>query len=225
MREIIKKVSFLKNFDDKTLEKVSQRFIKRCYSKDSVIVAQDEIGEFLYIILKGCVKVCLLGEDGKEVILSILKESDFFGEMSVIDRQPRSASVIALEDCELLVIHRRDFLEILKEYPEISLEILSVLTQRLRKADAQIETLALMDVYGRVARYLLEVAKSQGKETPEGVVILSPPKQAEIASQIGTTRETVSRVMTDLQRRGYIIFEPGKKIVIKERLPDSRPED
>lgn len=222
MKEFLKKVSFLSNLGDEVIEKLTQRFSKKAYPEGTVIVEQNEIGNFLYIILKGRVKVCIIGEDGREVMLSTLRENDFFGEMSVIDKKPRSASVIALEDCELLVIHRKNFIEMIREFPQLSLEILSVMAQRLRKADAQIETLALMDMYGRVARYLLDLAKSDGEETEDGIVINNPPKQIDIANSIGTSRETVSRVMTDLQKRGYIIFEPGKRMVLLERIPDRK---
>jgi len=156
------------------------------------------------------------------VLLSVLKEGDFFGEMSVIDKKPRSASVIALEECEFISISRNYFLEMVRQAPEISLKLMAVMSERLRKADAQIETLALLDVYGRVARYLLELGINEGKIEGEVIVVENPPKQADIAAKVGASRETVSRVMTNLQKRGYIKYEPGRKLVINEPIPPSK---
>jgi CRP-like cAMP-binding protein len=160
------------------------------------------------------VKVVLYGQSGREVILSVFKPGDFFGEMSLLDNQPRSANVIAVEESRLLVLDRSSFAKHLSSNPRTALNVLSEMSKRLRRADAIIGNLALLDVYGRVARFLRELAKSEGHDTPEGVEIKQRPTQAEIAAMIGTSRETVSRALSEFQRRGFIELT-GKRIVLR----------
>jgi CRP/FNR family cyclic AMP-dependent transcriptional regulator len=156
-------------------------------------------------------------EDGKEVILSILGPGEFFGEMGLIDDAPRSASVVAIEACELLAINRRDFKKCLAENFEMAMAVMRGLVRRLREADRKIGSLALLDVYGRVARLLLDMA-----ETVDGQKMVTKrlPKQ-DIAKMIGASREMVSRVMKDLQMGGYIEMR-GSTIVLRDTilLPD-----
>jgi CRP/FNR family cyclic AMP-dependent transcriptional regulator len=155
--------------------------------------------------------------DGKEVILTILGPGEFFGEMGLIDDAPRSASVIAIEPCELLAITRRDFKKCLAENFEMSMAVMRGLVRRLREADRKIGSLALLDVYGRVARLLLDMA-----ETVDGQKMVTKrlPKQ-DIAKMIGASREMVSRVMKDLQVGGFIEMR-GSTIVLRDSilLPD-----
>ena len=144
-------------------------------------------------------------DEGREVILAILGQGEFFGEMGLIDESPRSATVIAIEPCELLTINKMDFKKCLAENFEIAVGVMKGLVKRLREADKKIGSLALMDVYGRVARLLMEMA-----ETVDGqrVVTKKLPKQ-DIAMMIGASREMVSRVMKDLQTSGHIEVKSG----------------
>ena len=163
-------------------------------------MAAGDATDSLYIVLSGRLKVLMSDVDGKEVILSILGPGEFFGEMGLIDDSPRSASVLAIEACELLAIAKRDFKKCLAENFEMAMAVMRGLVRRLREADRKIGSLALLDVYGRVARLLLDMA-----ETVEGEKIVTRrlPKQ-DIAKMIGASREMVSRVMKDLQVSGYI---------------------
>ncbi len=190
----------------------------RRFDREGVILTQEEAGTSLYFIAGGRVKVILYGEDGKEITLSTLGAGDFFGEMAMIDGEPRSASVVALEDTTLLIITRPDFLSLIRRYPRMALEFLSEMSRRLRKADEMIGSLALLDVAGRVARFLLELAKEEGIQEAGGMVVSHRPTHQEIASRIGTTRETVTRVLGELVRRGYLTIK-GKKVIIHESLP------
>jgi len=171
----------------------------------------------LYIVLSGRLKVMMSDADGKEVILTILGPGEFFGEMGLIDDAPRSASVVAIESCELLAITRRDFKKCLAENFEMSMAVMRGLVRRLREADRKIGSLALLDVYGRVARLLLDMA-----ETVDGQKMVTKrlPKQ-DIAKMIGASREMVSRVMKDLQMGGFIEMR-GSTIVLRDTilLPD-----
>jgi CRP/FNR family cyclic AMP-dependent transcriptional regulator len=165
----------------------------------------DVHNDSVYIILVGSLKVMISDEYGREAILSVLGAGELFGEMGVIDDHPRSASVVAVESSELVVISKNDFKRCLAENFDVSLYIMRSLSRRLRRADRNIESLALMDVYGRVARTLLDMAET---ENGQSVVKRKITKQ-DIAKMIGASREMVSRVMRDLQDRGLITEVAG----------------
>lgn len=184
---------------------------EKSYPKNSVILFEDDPGDALYVVLSGQVKVVLIGEDGREVILSILRDGDFFGEMSLIDDQPRSAHVIATEDSNLLVLRRDDFRRSIEESPRIALGLLRALSRRLRRADDKIGSLALLDVNGRVARLLLELAdEHDGSHIPRTVT------HHMIAQMVGSSRETVSRTMRELADRGHVQVT-RKAIILQDR--------
>lgn len=181
------------------LDRLSQAARERGYPKNSVILFQNDPGDALYVVLTGQVKVVLTAEDGREVILSVRGQGDFFGEMALIDEEPRSAHVIAMEDARLLVLRREDFLRCLHEMPEIATGLLRSLCKRLRQADSKIGSLVLLDVPGRVARLLLEMADEN-----DGTTVAQRLTHHMIAQMIGSSRETVSRTMRDLTSSGHI---------------------
>lgn len=195
----LRRVSLFTQLSPEELQRLAQAAREKSYPKNSVILFEDDPGDALYVVHTGQVKVVLLSDDGREVILSILKEGDFFGEMSLIDDQPRSAHVIATEDTSLLVLRREDFRRCVEESPRIAWGLLQALSRRLRRADDKIGGLVLLDVNGRVARLLLELADEQdGRQIPRTVT------HHMIAQMIGSSRETVSRAMRELADRGLI---------------------
>lgn len=209
--EQLRRVPLFGHLDEAEMTRVSQATREKSYPKNSVILFEDDPGDALYAVLSGQVKVVLIGEDGREVILSILKAGDFFGEMALIDDQPRSAHVIATEDSNLVVLRREDFWKCLEEMPRIALGLLQALSRRLRRADDKIGGLVLLDVNGRVARLLLELADEQdGKQIPRTIT------HHTIAQMIGSSRETVSRTIRELADRGLIEVS-RKAIAIRER--------
>ena len=215
VRTLLRNVSIFAHLDDPALAGLARFVEVRQFPAGAVIVGQDDPGEALYVLARGRVKVVLYGESGREIILSLFREpGDFFGEMSLLDDQPRSATVIALETSTLLILKRGDFHKHLEGQPRTALAVLAELSRRLRRADEVIGNLALLDVYGRVARWLRELAESEGEEGPEGVVIRQRPTQQEIAGLIGTSRETVSRALSELARRGHIDVS-GKRILLR----------
>ncbi|MEK7704369.1 MAG: Crp/Fnr family transcriptional regulator [Myxococcota bacterium] len=183
------------------------------FAKDAVIVGRDDQGDALYIIQSGRVKVVLYGESGREVILSIFRPGDFFGEMSLLDGQPRSATVMATEDAHMLVLSREDFVAHITSYPGTAINILAEMSLRLRRADEVIGNLALLDVYARVARVLIDLGHREGERADDGVLIRERPTQQDLAAMIGTSRETVSRALSEFQRRGFLSMQ-GKSIVL-----------
>ncbi|MFQ5792423.1 MAG: Crp/Fnr family transcriptional regulator, partial [Acidobacteriota bacterium] len=183
----------------------------------SVIFFEHDVGDSLFVIMAGRVRVTILSDDGREIILSVLSSGDFFGEMSLLDNEPRSATAIAVQDTELVVLRRNDFLSIVQKRPRLLLNLLSVLSSRLRKANHQIGSLALLDVYGRVARVLLDMAREHGVRQKDGRISFRRPTHQEIANMIGATRETVSRTISDLHRQGFIEIS-GKNVIVDDHF-------
>jgi CRP/FNR family cyclic AMP-dependent transcriptional regulator len=214
---MLRSVPLFASFSEEPLRMLTTVVTRRSVTRGTIIMAAGDPTDSLYIILSGRLKVMMSDEDGKEVILSILGPGEFFGEMGLIDDAPRSASVVAIEPCELLSINRRDFKKCLSENFEMSMAVMRGLVRRLREADRKIGSLALLDVYGRVARLLLDMA-----ETVDGQKMVTKrlPKQ-DIAKMIGASREMVSRVMKDLQVGGFIEMR-GSTIVLRDTilLPD-----
>ena len=215
--DLFRKVPLFADLDQPDLDSLFAVATRRKFPKDSVVFFEHDPGDSLFMIVSGRVKVTILSEDGREIILSVLGEKDFFGEMSLLDKEPRSATAIAMEDTEVFILHQREFLAIVEKRPRVLVLLLAVLSSRLRKANHQIESLALLDVYGRVAGVLLEMAKENGTRLQDGRICFRRPTHHEIANMIGATRETVSRMISDLNRQGYIEIS-GKNIIIQEQF-------
>ncbi len=203
-------VPIFSDLPEETIDKISQVGFTRKYKKDSIILMEDEVGGALFIIVKGKVKVTRTSNDGREVILNILSESDIFGEMALLDGQTRSATVSALEESELFIIQRNHFLEFLKEHPEISIALMQELSKRLRSADMQIKSLSLKDAEGKVATVILQLANDIGKIKQGVVEIEKLPLQQDLANMAGTSRETISRTLHSFVRKGLIEMEGSK---------------
>jgi CRP/FNR family transcriptional regulator, cyclic AMP receptor protein len=210
---VLKAVPLFASFPEDQLRMLTTMVTRRSASRSTTIMAGGDATDSLYIVLSGRLKVMMSDSDGKEVILSILGPGEFFGEMGLIDDEPRSASVVTIEPCELLSISKRDFKKCLTENSEMSMAVMRGLVKRLREADRKIGSLALLDVYGRVARLLLDMAENVNGEK---VVTKRLPKQ-DIAKMIGASREMVSRVMKDLQTGGYIEMR-GSNIVLRDTI-------
>jgi len=161
----------------------------------------------------------MISPEGKEIILSLLGPGEFFGEMALLDDEPRSATVVATEPLELVTIWRSDFLQILAENFDITKKVLAEISRRLRSASNRIESLATMDVYGRLARFFLDLARDQGKVLDNGYVAVTRPTHQAIANMIGTSRETVSRLIHDLMRQNLLLSE-GKTIYLRKTALD-----
>jgi CRP/FNR family cyclic AMP-dependent transcriptional regulator len=178
---------------------------RKSFPRSTVIINAGDITESLYVVISGRMKVMMSDDEGREVILAILGPGEYFGEMGLVDDSPRSATVVALEACELLSLAKRDFNSCLQDNFEMAMTVMRGLVKRLREADKKIGSLALMDVYGRVARLLLEMA-----ETVDGQkVVTKKLAKQDIAKMIGASREMVSRVMKDLQAGGFIEVRAG----------------
>jgi len=210
---VLKAVPLFASFPDDQLRLLTPVITRRSLPRSTTVMASGDPTDSLYIVLSGRLKVMMSDAEGKEVILSILGPGEFFGEMGLIDDEPRSATVVTIEPCELLSIAKRDFKKSLAENFDMNMAVMRGLVRRLREADRKIGSLALLDVYGRVARLLLDMAENVDGEK---VVTKRLPKQ-DIAKMIGASREMVSRVMKDLQTGGYIEMR-GSTIVLRDTI-------
>lgn len=214
-KKFLKNVPLFSDFSEEELDKLLAISKERTYPKDSIIFQRDEIGNFFFLICSGKVKVILETEEGKEGILSILYPKEFFGEMSLLDGEPRSASIVALEDTSVILINRDDFLNLLYKHPEIALKILKTLSLRLRKANRQIETLMFLDAPGRIARTLIDIAEEKGKIVEDGICIDLEFTRQELGNLIGVSRETTIRVLKSFEEEGILSIERNH-IIIKD---------
>ncbi len=193
------------------IQKFADLTRERSYPKGSVILFQDDPGDSLFVLRAGRVKVVLIGEDGREVILGVLEPGAHFGELALIDDQPRSAHVIAMDDSQLLILRREDFRRRVEANATVAWALLTELSRRLRRADVKIGGLVLLDVPGRIARLLLDLADEAGSEAIE-----KPLTHQTIAQMIGASRETVSRAMKEFQDAGLITVE-RRRIAVGDR--------
>jgi CRP/FNR family transcriptional regulator/CRP/FNR family cyclic AMP-dependent transcriptional regulator len=217
--DLLKGVELFSELNEEQLGMIANLVIVKNFNRDETVVLEgDDSVQALYLIATGSVQVYMTGIDGRETILSFLERGDFFGEMSLIDGEPRSASVRTVTDATLLVIHRESFLSLIRKTPEIAMALMSELCKRLRKANKQIGSLSTMSVSGRVAGTLLNLMQERGVRihTDNGnmvTVIHNRPTQQQLADMSGTTRETVSRICSLLVKANAIAMT-GKDIVI-----------
>jgi len=183
--------------------------VRRSYPRHTLIVQEGDPGERFYLLRKGLAKVYLGSADGREVILSILVLGDFFGEMALIDDEPCSAGVMTLEECEFVSIGKDEFRRVLASSPNMAANLLKVMSQRLREADWQIESLALKDVQARVIQVLRQIAEPEGGE----LVVPARLTHRDIAAMVGASREMVTRVFRVLEDSGVVRVD-GRRITL-----------
>jgi CRP/FNR family cyclic AMP-dependent transcriptional regulator len=207
---VLRALPIFEMLDDECLRPLTRVAMLRHIPRHTVVLHAGDHTDNIYFVLSGALKVQVSDEEGREVILSMLGPGELFGEMGVLDDHPRSATVLAVESSDVVVMGKEDFKHCLVDNPDVSLFIMRSLTKRLRLADRNIESLALLDVYGRVARLLLESA-----ETIDGrKVVTHKMTKQDIAKMIGASREMVSRVMRDLTAQGLIQEHEGQLILV-----------
>ena len=212
-------IPLFSELSDNQLENISNFAVKQLYKKDNMVLIEEEVGSTMFVIVSGRVKISRISDEGREVILSILVDGDFFGEMAILDGQTRSANAVTLEDTELLIIRRENFLEMLHKYPQVAINLLKELAHRLRRSDSQIKSLSLQNALGKVASTLLRIADDSGIIKHGQVEISQLPPQQDLANMAGTSRETISRVIKSLNLLGYVKKEGSKlKILDYERF-------
>ncbi|MBI5042340.1 MAG: Crp/Fnr family transcriptional regulator [Nitrospirae bacterium] len=200
----LRKVSLFADLPDEDLKKIVRLTRIRQYRKQEVIFYADDPGTALFILKSGMVKISVMDKDLREVILKLLYPGDFFGEMALLDGQHRSATVTAMERSEAVVLDREAFLSILRQKPELILTMLLTVCRRLRQTDEKIRSLVFADAYGKVAETLLRLINEKGERGDDGVSIELPFSTKDLASLVGITRQTLSKVLKEYQRAGVI---------------------
>jgi CRP/FNR family cyclic AMP-dependent transcriptional regulator len=210
---MLENVPLFSGLPKQALAEIEQHGSVKSYKKNVIVINQDDESYSLYVILKGSVKVFVSGEDGREAVLNHQEAGDYFGDLALIDKQPRVASVMTMEPSKFMIISREDFLRCLSKNPEIAINLIKPMTSRIRMLAKNVSSLALLDVYGRVARTLLDQSEEQGD-----ILVTDKLTQQEIADMVGASRAMVSRILKDLKEGGYISIEK-KHITIHQKLP------
>jgi CRP-like cAMP-binding protein len=217
LTELLAKVELFSELNAEELATVAGVATTRSVAKDTVIFHGGDAADAVYVISSGKVKVVTTSTDGKEFILTVLGAGQVFGEMALVEEAPRSASVVTLTSVDLVAIKRDDFHHLLNTSPGISRSLLAILSRRLRRANSKMESLAYMDVAGRLARYLLDLARDHGQRMGKGWIVVRRPTHSDIAHSIGTSRETVSRLINEFEE-GFGLVNKGKFTYIRENL-------
>jgi len=213
MQHIFKKVPLFAELNEDEITAVISIATTHNVEKNNIIVQAGDDGNAMFVLLNGSVKISYYAPDGREVILSLLEEGAFFGEMSLLDKQPRSATVTTLETATIAQIRRRDFERLLLKKPELSLKLLSEVVSRLRRTSLILERISPMDVPHRLYSYLQDYCEHFGKPHNDGVLIHLPTHQL-IADQLSTSRETISRAISSLKKEAIITPISSKEVCI-----------
>ncbi|RLE28989.1 MAG: Crp/Fnr family transcriptional regulator [Acidobacteria bacterium] len=216
---LLGKVDLFSDLDHEEMAQVISVVQLRSLAKDTTIFHAGDTADAVYIIASGKVKIVVTSTDGRDFILTVLGAGQVFGEMALLESAPRSAAVITASQVEVLTIHRQDFHRLLTTRPSISRKLLAILSKRLRRANSKMESLAYMDVAGRLARYLLDLARDHGQVLGNGWVVVRRPTHSDIAHSIGTSRETVSRMINEFEE-SFGLVNKGKFTYISEHLLD-----
>mgnify|MGYP001411992876 CR=1 FL=1 len=208
-------INIFSDLSEKECESLRPIFKPRNYLKNSMIILEEEYGDLVFVVKTGTIKITRVNDEGKEVILALLGPGEMFGELAILDGEARSANALAQENCELLAINKEDFLDLLKNYPSVSYNVMCELAKRLRKSDQQIEALSLSDAEHRIGVSLLNLAEDMGVIRKGKVTIQNLPFQQDIANMAGTSRETVSRVLKILENKN-MIFKEGHTLIIPD---------
>ncbi len=212
-RVFLRQVSLFSDLSDKDLRELESAVRERSFRKNEVIFHAQEPGNALFVIKRGRVKVSMDDRNGREVILRIFEAGDFFGEMSLLDGEPRSATVASLEPCQALILLREQFLRFIPRHPEVVMKMLTALSRRMRKADEKISRLVFADAYEKVASVLMDIIEERKIPLNIGTEVPLSLTRQELADIAGLSRETLTRVITDFQRAGLVRIE-GRRIAI-----------
>jgi CRP-like cAMP-binding protein len=215
--KLLTEIELFSELNESELQEVAAHAQIRNVPNDTTIFYEGDPADAVYVVVNGRVKVVTTSTDGKEFILTVLGAGQVFGEMGLLETAPRSASVITITEVELMTIKRDDFDRLIENRPSISRKLMAILSRRLRRANSKMESLAYMDVAGRLARYLLDMALDHGQRLGNGWVVVKRPTHSDIAHSIGTSRETVSRLINEFEE-GFGLVNKGKFTYIRENL-------
>ena len=213
--QLLRQVPFLAALDEADREALAAVAKRRRFMRGEAIFHKDDPGESLFIVEKGSVRIFLVSPQGSDLTLAVLAAGDFFGDMALLDGRPRSASATALQQTETVVLDREDFTSVIASRPQSAMAVLAAVVERLREANEMAGDLAFLDVGGRLAKKLLELAEAHGVERADGILLELPLTQEELANMVGVTRESVNRHLAMFRRLGMIGGE-GRRFVVRD---------
>jgi CRP-like cAMP-binding protein len=219
--QLLAQITMFEHLGVEHLERLAVLLQERRFSKGEIIFHQGDVGTALYIVRKGEVAIRLSSPEGKEVILTLLGRGDAFGELALLDGEPRSTDAVAREETSLLFLQQEVFQRFLSEHPQLTMDLLAVLSRMVRRVTQLVHDTAFLDARARLARVLLELAKTQGAEGPEGGRVIGPKlTQGELANLCGVTRESVNKWLRFYMREGLLSYDSGGQITLvdPERL-------
>jgi CRP/FNR family cyclic AMP-dependent transcriptional regulator len=209
------RVPLFADLDVTSLQQLAQAMRRRTFRASEAIFHRDDPGQVMYVIKEGRVRIRLTSAEGQEVALAVFGPGESFGEMAILDNQPRSADAIAIDKVEVFTLQRQDFIGVIRNHPDIAVEVMKTLSKRVRMANQMVEDLIFLDVYGRVAKKLLELSEEYGITTDDGVRIDLRLTQQELASMVGASRESVNKVMGYFTDKSYISTDKHKITILR----------
>jgi CRP/FNR family transcriptional regulator, cyclic AMP receptor protein len=212
--EFIRRVPLFAGLSDEEFREIERAFQPKAYRKNQVIFVEEQTGEYMYVVLAGKVRVTKSGAGGKETILAIHQVGDFFGEMSLLDGKTTPATVSAMEDCKIVTISKADFYRHLMRNEKVVAQIIQVLCGRLRQVWGQLQTLSYSTAESRIRAGILQLARRYGLSDARGILINVKITHHELAAMVGTSRETVTRTLTGLQKQGIVQLAERRIIVV-----------
>jgi CRP/FNR family cyclic AMP-dependent transcriptional regulator len=209
------RVPLFANLDAESLRELATVTRRRSYRPGEIIFHRDDPGQVLFVIREGKVRVYISSPDGQEVTLAVFGPGDYFGDLALLDGHPRSASAITLEPVEVYALQRSDFINAVLRHPRIGIEVMTVLSRRLRQTDSMVEDLLFLDVHSRVAKKLLELGEQYGVQTPDGILIDMRLTQADLATLVGASRESVNKVIGYFLDKRLVSTEKRKVTILR----------
>ena len=213
--ELLQRVPFLAGLSDEDREAMASAIARKRYRRGDIIMQKEEPGHALFIVERGAVRIYVPSSQGNDLILAVLGPGDFFGDLSLLDGRPRSASASVAMETTLLMLERADFIALLTNRPAAAMAVLEAVAGRLRETDEMASDLAFLDVAGRLSKRLLDLAAAHGVERGGGVLIDLAVTQEDLANMIGVTRESVNRNLSEFQALG-LISKHGRRIIVRD---------
>lgn len=212
---ILKRSQLFRELDEPTLAKLAERAVERSYRRGERIFHQGDPGDSTYVVVEGLIKVVVVSEHGDEMVLVTLREGDTFGELALIDGRPRSATAEATESSKILMVTRVTMLELFAEQPSLMDSMLRSLGSVIRRLTEQASDLVFLDLHGRVAKLLVGMAEERGTDSPDGLILDLHLTQADLASMVGGSRQSVNQILRSFEGREYLGMI-GRTIVIRD---------
>lgn len=213
-RLLLAEVSIFSSLSETELESLLRVTSTKRLAKGEILFRKGEPGRQLYGVVQGHLRIFAIGPDGKEMVFHIADPGDVIGEIALLDSNPRSANVVALEEVELLTLDRRDFLPFLERHPQVAIRLAELLAARVRRLSELAEDSILLALRARLAKKLVALSRNYGVETPEGTRIELELHQQALGEMVGTTRESINKQLRDWSQRGFVRFDRGTLTVL-----------